>query len=85
MTEDGAIFISCLFISEKNFRGKGLGEKLLEEVITDLRNRKLKAVETFARKGSANNPSGPIGLYLKKGFQVKEEVDAEFVLVRLDL
>jgi ribosomal protein S18 acetylase RimI-like enzyme len=83
--EENAAFISCLYISDKSFRGKGLGRRLLDEVITDLKQRGFKAVETFARKGSANNPSGPIELYFRKGFHVKEEIDADFALVMLEL
>jgi len=84
-TEENAAFISCLYISNKSFRGKGLGERLFDEVITDLKQRGFKAVETFARKGSANNPSGPVELYLKKRFHVKEDIDKDFALVRLEL
>lgn len=83
--EENVAFISCLYISDKNFRRKGLGKKLLDEVIIDLKKRGFKAVETFARKNSANNPSGPIELYLREGFHVKEELDSDFALVRLDL
>lgn len=44
----------------------------------------LRAVETFARRGSPNNPSGPLEFYLKQGFKVK--ADDEFLpLLRLDL
>lgn len=78
-----AVFISCLFIS-KHFRRMGLGQKLLESIISELRDRGFKAVETFARRGKEENPSGPIELY-KKGFYVENERDKEFPLVRLDL
>lgn len=80
-TEESVAFISCLYISDKSFRGKGLGEKLLNEVIIDLKKRGFKAVETFARRGSANNPSGPIELYLRRGFKVKEKIDSDFPLL----
>lgn len=83
--KESVVFISCLYINDKSFRGKGLGERLFDEVIADLRNRGFKAIETFARKGSANNPSGPIELYLRKGFHVKEEINSDFALVRLNL
>jgi ribosomal protein S18 acetylase RimI-like enzyme len=83
--EEKVVFLSCLYISDKNFRRRGLGEKLLVKVIDDLKKRGFKGVETFARKGSANNPSGPIELFLKKGFQVEEEMNSDFALVRLDL
>jgi len=81
--EDRTVFVSCLYISEESQRGKGIGMKLLNTVVMDLRNRGFKAVETFARRGSANNPSGPIELYLKKAFEIKDEIDPEFPLVRL--
>jgi len=80
--EDRTVFISCLYISEEEDRGKGIGMKLLNTVVMALRNRGFKAVETFARRGSANNPSGPIELYLKKDFKIKDETDPEFPLVR---
>lgn len=80
--EDNTVFLSCLYISEDRQRGKGIGGKLLDTVIADLRDRSFKAVETFARRGSANNPSGPIELYLKKGFKIKDETDLEFPLIR---
>ena len=85
--QEKVAFISCLYVSNKNFRGKGLGKRLLDEVILDLKNRGFNAVETFARESSPNNPSGPIQLYLKKGFHVKERLETtpDFVLVRLDL
>ena len=82
--QEGTVFLSCLYISEERQRGRGVGMRLLNTVITDLRDRGFKAVETFARRGSANNPSGPIELYLKRGFQIKDETDAEFPLVRLE-
>ncbi|MDH5448931.1 MAG: GNAT family N-acetyltransferase [Candidatus Bathyarchaeota archaeon] len=83
--KESIVFISCLYISDESFRGKNLGEKLLDQVIADLRKHGFKAVETFARKGSANNPSGPIKLYLRKGFHVEEEINSDFALVRLNL
>jgi ribosomal protein S18 acetylase RimI-like enzyme len=85
--EEKIVFISCLYVSDEKFRGKGLGERLLDEVVADLRNRGFRTVETFARKSSANNPSGPMQFYLKKGFHVEEQLntDPDFALVRLNL
>ena len=82
--EDGTVFLSCLYISEESQRGKGVGTKLLNTIIIDLRDRGFKALETFALRGSSNNPSGPIELYLKRGFQIKDETDHEFPLIRLE-
>ena len=83
--EERVIFLSCLYIPDKIMRGKGVGTQLLKHVINDLKKRRFKAVETFARKGSSNNPSGPAALYLKEGFYVRQELSSEYVLVRLDL
>ena len=83
--QKGVVFISCLYISDKKFRGRGLGRRLLDHVIEDLGQRGFKAVETIARRGSTNNPSGPIELFLGKGFRIREETNSDFALVRLDL
>jgi len=83
--DEGVIFLSCLYIPNKSRRGKGVGTQLLKQVINDLKKRGFKAVETFARKGSSNNPSGPVELYVKEGFYVGEELSSGYVLVRLDL
>ena len=83
--EDGVVFLSCLLISDKNLRGKGLGEKLLNAVIDDLKSRGFKAVETYARRGSADNPSGPVEFYLRKGFYIKDETEPSFPIVRKNL
>lgn len=83
--QEGVAFISCLYITDKKFRGRGLGRRLLDYVIEDLRQRGFNAVETIARRGSANNPSGPIEFFLGKGFRIREEINSDFALVRLDL
>jgi len=83
--EAGAVFISCLYITEETQRGTGVGTRLLQSVLSNLRRRGFQVVETFARRGSANNPSGPIEIYLKNGFRIKDETDPEFPLVRLEL
>lgn len=81
---DDAILIACLYIFKKEARGLGIGQKLLENIIFDLKCRNFKAVETFARKGSPENPSGPIELYIRSGFKIYRD-DAEFPLLRLEL
>jgi len=47
------------------------------------RPRGVTAVETFARKGRADNPSGPVGFFFGKGFGTYRD-DAEFPLQYLD-
>ncbi len=70
-------FLSCFYISKQSFRRRRLGERFLCEVISDLKKRGFKAVETFARKGSANNPSGPIELYLNARAHLKKDSTSE--------
>lgn len=81
---EDAVLISCLFILHKEHRCKGLGTVLLRTIIDDLKGRRVRAVETFARKGNPNNPSGPVRLYVKNGFTIQKD-DREFPLLRLDL
>ncbi len=57
---------------------------MLRAILEELRGRRVAAVETFARKGSAENPSGPVEFYLKHGFRILRE-DPEFPLLRLEL
>lgn len=56
LSED-AIFLACLFIANKKFSGWDLGKKLLQRILEELRERKFRFVETFARKGGLENPS----------------------------
>lgn len=81
-SNDG-VLISCLFICREGFRGLGLGSLLLKSILDELRSRGIGAVETFARKGNAENPSGPAEFYLKNGFRIKKN-SSEFPLMRLE-
>lgn len=82
--QDGTVFLSCLYIKDEGHRGKGIGKSLLENIIAELKPRGFKALETFARKDSSNNPSGPLEFYLKNGFLVKDTINLEYMLVRLE-
>jgi ribosomal protein S18 acetylase RimI-like enzyme len=79
-----AVFIACLYIVSKDQRGKGYGTLMLRTLLKELRERGFRAVETFARVDSANNPSGPLAFYLKNGFEVVSRKD-DFPLVRFKL
>lgn len=79
-----AVLISCLFIPQKKNRGKGYGTRLLEHILIDLKARGIEAVETFARKASPENPSGPMAFYAKNGFKIVKD-DIEFPLLRMEL
>jgi len=83
--EEGVVFLSCLYIADETLRGQGLGKALLRNIIEDLKLRRFKAVETFARRGNSDNPSGPLEFYIKNGFIMKDKTNPEFPLVRLYL
>jgi len=83
--EDGVIFLSCLYITDKRLRGRRLGETLLQNIIDDLKRRGFKAVETIARRGDSNSPSGPLEFYIKNGFIIKDKTNPEYPLMALFL
>ena len=81
---DDAIFVACLYVADEKHRGEGLGSAMLKELENDLRKRGHRAIETFARRSSANNPSGPLAFYVKHGFRILKD-DKDFPLVRREL
>jgi ribosomal protein S18 acetylase RimI-like enzyme len=83
--DEGTVFLSCLYVADETMRDRGIGEQLLQNIVEDLRRRGFKAIETFACRTSANNPSGPMAFYVKNGFHIKDKTSAEFPLMRLFL
>jgi len=83
--EEGVVFLSCLYVTDKTMRGQGIGELLLENIVEDLKRRGFKAIETFARRSDAENPSGPMAFYIRNGFIIKDKTNPEFPLVSLYL
>lgn len=82
---DDAVLISCLFIPRAELRRLGVGSQLLHSIIRELKKeKKKKAIETFARRGGSDNPSGPLEFYLRNEFRIHRD-DEEFPLMRLDL
>jgi GNAT superfamily N-acetyltransferase len=79
-----AVVLACLYITDEEARGKGFGTRMLKDLVVELRKRGAKAIETYARRSSENNPSGPLRFYLKKGFKFENEKD-DFPLARLEL
>ncbi len=76
-----SVFLACLYIPKRELRGMGIGRSLLDFVLSNLQKRGYNAIETYARKGSESNPTGPLEFYLRNGFSVKRECD-EFPLTR---
>jgi len=58
---------------------------LLKNIIDDLKGRGFRALETFARRGNSENPSGPLEFYIKNGFIIKNKTNPEYPLVQLYL
>jgi len=83
--EEGVVFLSCLYVTDKTMRGKGIGKTLLQNIIEDLRRRGFRAIETFARRSEAENPSGPMTLYIRNGFHTKDKTNPEFPIMRFYL
>jgi GNAT superfamily N-acetyltransferase len=79
-----AVLLSCLFISQEQYRGVGLGGQFLHSITDELKERGVTAIETFGRKGNPDNPSGPAEFYLANGFRVHRD-EKDFPLMRLDL
>lgn len=82
-----AILISCLYVC-KGYRKNGLGTRLLQAVVNEVKERGYHAVETCARDDSPNNCSGPTAFYCKNGFYIRKKrvwEHAVISLVRCDL
>lgn len=79
-----AIFLACLYIPEEKFRGLGLGEILLSQILEELKGEGYERLETFARRRSPENPSGPVEFFLKRGFSILRD-DPEYPLVGISL
>jgi GNAT superfamily N-acetyltransferase len=81
-----ALLISCLYVY-KGYRKNGLGTRLLQAVVDEVKERGYDAVETYARDDSPNNCSGPTAFYCKNGFTIRKKKrwgHAVFSLVRCE-
>lgn len=83
--EEGVVFLSCLYVADESLRRRGLGNALLKNIISNLKMRGFKSVETIARRGDPNNSSGPLELYIKNGFTFKDKTNPDQPLLRLFL
>ena len=80
---EDAYLITCLLVAP-GYRHQGFGRILLKSIVDDLRARGVNAVETFARKDSEYNPSGPSRFYNQFGFVTKVD-NARLPLLRFEL
>lgn len=83
--EEGVVFLSCLYVTDPTLRGRGVGTQLLLNIIETLRRKGFRAIETYARRDQADNPSGPMAFYVKNGFHIKDRTNPDFPLMRMYL
>jgi len=85
------IVIHCINIAEEGYMGKGIGRKLMESLIRDLKKPHLylgggqfrKAVALAGR--NRPGPAAPVEFFLKMGFTAAEQITEEDVLMQLQL
>jgi GNAT superfamily N-acetyltransferase len=70
--EGDSLFMSKLYLW-KEFRGKGLGSKTMDEIIE--KGRSLKAKRVYLRVNKDNKPS--IEFYTRKGFVIAEAIEED--------
>lgn len=73
-------FLACLAVAPTH-RRQGVGSALLAAVMADLKQHRYTGLETIVRRGTADNPSGPLEFYLRHGFFIRRD-DLEFPLLR---
>jgi len=85
------ILIHCVYIADKKYVGKGIGRSLVEALIKDLKKphpylkgERFEKIEALAGKGRSG-PAGPVGFFVKLGFEVVKQFSKHDVLVRLQL
>src|SRR3990172_2502921 len=77
--ERNVISITC-FVIQREYRGKGIAQKLLERVIKDAKAHKKKIIEAYPRRRSQSefgNFNGPWSMYEKHGFKSEKIRDVE--------
>jgi ribosomal protein S18 acetylase RimI-like enzyme len=83
---DGVGSVAC-FVIAAPYRGHGVAASLLDAAIERLRQRGVRAVEAYPRRtedSAQANYRGPIGMYLRAGFELYSDKDKS-VIVRKTL
>ena len=71
--DEDVISIAC-FLVQKDFRGKGIAQKILEKIIVDAKASNKKIVEAYPRRLSRTDYGkwhGSYSMYLKNGFRIE--------------
>jgi len=79
---DGYMFIHCLMINKREYKGKGYGAELLEHCIADARKAKMLGVAVMT---SAGTWMADKSLFLARGFEVVDSDPPRFDLLALKL
>ncbi len=75
---EGYMFIHCIFVGfKKEYKGQGLGGKMIDECIEDAKQKGMKGVAVVTRKGSFMAKKD---IFIKKGFTVIDKVAPDFEL-----
>jgi GNAT superfamily N-acetyltransferase len=77
---DGYMFIHCLMINKREYKGKGYGAELLEHCIADARKAKMLGVAVMT---SAGTWMASKDLFLAHGFEIVDSAPPRFDLLVL--
>jgi len=77
---DGFIFINCIYIISRKYKGKGYGKLLLEDCINYAKEKNKLGVATVTRKGTWM-PGNE--LFIKNGFKIVDQSPPDFELLTI--
>jgi len=85
------IVIHCIFVPDKRYEAKGIGRRLTETLIQDLKkphpyldDGRFEKIVAVAGKGR-HGPAGPVEFFYKMGFTSVKQLDQNDVLVEFRL
>jgi GNAT superfamily N-acetyltransferase len=77
--EENVISITC-FVIQKEYRGRGIAQKILDKIIEDAKMNHKKIIEAYPRPKSRTefgNFHGPYSMYEKNGFILEKVREVE--------
>ena len=86
-----SVVVHCVYVTEKEYRGKGIARRLVESLIQDfkkphpyLNGGRFKKIVVLAGKARPG-PAGPVDFFSKVGFTVAKKITEEDVLMQIQL
>ncbi|MGV8094469.1 MAG: YoaP domain-containing protein [Mangrovibacterium sp.] len=76
----GYMFIHCVFVYKKEFKGKGYASSLIDECINESKNANMQGVAVVTRKGSFMAKKD---IFLRKDFCLIDKAEPDFELLVL--